>query len=84
MLRIPRRAIPTATPSPPPWCGRRGLVSKPPDSSTSVTFRIPVRLEREIKTLARRDEQSLSATVRRLIVIALRTEPRDAEGDRRG
>ena len=57
---------------------------RPPNDGYLRTFaiRVPARLQREIEALAVRDVTTLSATLRRLVVIGLRSEQRrDAEAE---
>ena len=54
----------------------------PTISSKIISLRIPAHLEQQLEALASRDHNSLSATARRLISIALRSEQEEA--DRRG
>lgn len=53
-----------------------------PDVSRVFTFRIPSHLEQQLESLARRDANTVSATVRRLITLGLRTELRTGDQDR--
>lgn len=48
-----------------------------PDTSRILTVRIPSRLEDQLKLIARRDANSVSAALRRLLMIGLRMERRD-------
>ena len=51
-----------------------------PDTDTAsrtIAFRVPVRLERELEALARREGNPLSATVRRLVSLGLDNERRN-------
>ena len=52
--------------------------------SKIVAVRMPARLERQLGVIAERDSNSISATVRRLLMIGLRSESRTSEASDRG
>jgi hypothetical protein len=47
--------------------------------NAAIKFRATPRLEAQIADLARRDENSVSATIRRLITVGIRHEQREAD-----
>lgn len=53
-----------------------------PVYSTTIAFRAPEPLDRELKALAIREGNQVSSIVRRLIRVGLDTERRNAGGER--
>jgi hypothetical protein len=52
------------------------------NATKTISFRVPARLERELEAIANREHNSISATIRRIVSVGLRSERQEIE--RRG